>query len=841
MTCDISMRPIPAHHDRASRTWLPRPGVGVLNNSLTFLLRGRALSVLLAIPCLIATARASDDPAAPATIAALSQTDEPGIAARLVRIPLDAIETLDPDLREWITDRVDACAIDRDDDGSHHAVLIIDPPDVQALRARGAEVDDTGSLADHITAFAPWNTLAVKRIPSIEAVVGRVAEVPSPGDPRGPGLNCQDIGTSLQPYGVYHSLDEGVCFMQNLAAQYPDIVRMISVGQSIEGRTIWALKISDNPDAVEPGEERILFTGVTHAREWATHEVMLYIAEYLTSRYSTDDIVRRIVDRSVVWLVPVVNVDGFAYSWNTAIPNARMWRKNRRINSGSSCMGVDINRNYSHKWGFDTSGSSTNPCSETFRGASAASEPETAAIQNLVAQQKFAVAVGFHSYSQLWLFPWGYTSNITSESYTAMRAMGAACSSRIFDTHGKNYSHGQCSYTIYRTNGDFTDFAYGAHGVLPFTPEVRPRLSSQGGFLLPENQILPCAEENLAAALWLMENVADAMNMTNGNSPMLFEAPDLTSRVGFSLPAAPVSQKPDTLLDYPIGFTNSLQTRLDDAAHNPAAWGAWPRDFEGCGSGSGYEVDIAGSTALRDWFATRSTYKALPYVYEGGADVMLSNVQSLGVNVIGIPSTVPVDLADVRVIKRVLLPATGDFGITENILEERTAIDDLNSPSPWIDWNWEYVNAQGVSEFAHPTGLASADTQVYPFRAYRVRPLVPSYLFSSTNPAGAVYLLRFPASSMDCNRNGILDNIDLIAATSLDCDGNGVPDECQPDCNQNGLNDRCDPEAVDIGLFAEQLIAEAQDPGYVCLFDLNSDSLLNGDDISHFVRKLLAP
>ena len=134
--------------------------------------------------------------------------------------------------------------------------------------------------------------------------------------------------------GTLYSLDEGVAFLQDIADAYPQITALVSLGLTVEGRDIWALKITDQPDIDEPEEERILFTGLTHAREWATHEMMLYMVQYLTSGYDTDPEVRHIVDNAVVWLVPAVNPDGYRYSWFVD----RMWRKNR----GEGGVGVDL-------------------------------------------------------------------------------------------------------------------------------------------------------------------------------------------------------------------------------------------------------------------------------------------------------------------------------------------------------------------------------------------------------------------------------------------------------------------------------------------------------------------
>ncbi len=583
---------------------------------------------------------------------------------------------------------------------------------------------------------------------------------------------------------------------------------------------------------------------MTHAREWATHETMLYMAEHLTTQYATDPKVKRIVDNSVVWLIPIVNPDGYAFSWT----NIRMWRKNRRINpvsnctnnpNTSTCCGVDLNRNYAFNWGFDTQGSSGNACAETYRGPSAASEPETVAIQNLVAQQKFAVSVSYHSYSQLWLFSWGYTTQATPESFTSMRAMARKLSELVADTHGLTYVHGQSSYTIYRTNGDFNDFAYGQHGVLSFTPEVRPRTSAEGGFLLPEAQILACAEENLAAALWLMENVADVVDLRKPDDSPLFDTVGVNQTLSLSLPATPTRQRPTESIGLPDAFRGQLLTLQDDALHIPPAWGAFPADYEGCGTGSGYELHVDSEADLAAWANGVVTYRALPHIFEDGADVMLSNVEP-ELNVIGIPSHLPVALADVSIIRRKLDAATTDFGVTENVLETRSAWEDANNASPWINWTWEYRRPDGTTELAHPTGAGGADTHVFPFRAYRVQVNVPSYQFGSTQTSGAVYLLRFPASALDCNRNGILDTLEIADLLVNDCNGDGIPDECQLDCNANGYADECDPVLSDIDFFVSQLLSASPDPIHFCLIDMNADSVLDGKDLQLFVDRLLS-
>ena len=188
------------------------------------------------------------------------------------------------------------------------------------------------------------------------------------------------------------------------------------------------------------------------------------------------------------------------------------------------------------------------------------------------------------------------------ESYASFRAIGKKYVSLVHGVHGQVYTPGQSNYTIYATNGDFDDYAYGAQGVLAFTPELRPTSSGEGGFLLPEEQILPTVEENTAPALWLMLNVASAFDYQRPGAEPLVEAPAVGANM-FSLPATPTNQKPDTTLDYPMPWADRLRTWLDDTPHQPPSWGLFDGDyenagFEGCGAGSGYVVDIVDSELL---------------------------------------------------------------------------------------------------------------------------------------------------------------------------------------------------------------------------------------------------
>lgn len=303
--------------------------------------------------------------------------------------------------------------------------------------------------------------------------------------------------------GLYHTYAELDAEMHALAANHPGLAQISSIGKSLEGRDLWALKISDNVASNED-EADVVFVGGHHAREWISVEVPLMIAQHLLENYASDASVKNLVDQSEIWIVPMVNPDGHNYSVTTD----RLWRKNRR-NNGDGTFGVDLNRNYSHEWGGP--GSSGSTYSETYRGPSPFSEPETQAVRDFLQQQAPKALISYHSYSQLVLYPWGHT-NSPAPDEALLRQMAVAIADAIRAVHNVSYTPEQSS-ELYLASGDTTDWLYALLAVPSFTIELRPR-SSSPGFELPENQIVPTFEENLPAALNLIDWVIQQSNVT---------------------------------------------------------------------------------------------------------------------------------------------------------------------------------------------------------------------------------------------------------------------------------------------------------------------------------------
>jgi murein tripeptide amidase MpaA len=302
--------------------------------------------------------------------------------------------------------------------------------------------------------------------------------------------------------GQFYSYKEVVAELMNLEQTFPDIVQVVDIGDSFQNRDIYAIKLSDNVITNED-EAEVVFLGCHHAREWIAVDVPIRIARRLATGYASDDRIRSLLDRSEVWIVPIVNPDGLEYS----IYVYRYWRKNRRMNADGS-YGVDLNRNYSYQWGYDNIGSSSNPVSNTYRGTAPFSEPETRAVRDFVQAHDFQVLISFHNFTQIILYPWGYIKALHPED-DLLEYLAANMVSRMAEVNGRVYDYGPAGYSLYTTNGDTTDWALGEKGIPAFTVELPPPSRAEGGFFNDEDDIVPITEENMAAAMWLIEWAID--------------------------------------------------------------------------------------------------------------------------------------------------------------------------------------------------------------------------------------------------------------------------------------------------------------------------------------------
>jgi hypothetical protein len=260
---------------------------------------------------------------------------------------------------------------------------------------------------------------------------------------------------------------------------------------------------------VDEAEPEVLFTHHQHAREHLTIEMALYTLKMLTDEYGSTQQITDLVNNREIWMVFDMNPDGGEY--DIATGTYRSWRKNRQPNAGSSYVGTDLNRNWGYRWGC-CGGSSGSTSSETYRGSAAFSAPETAVVRDFVnsrvvgGEQQISVAIDFHTYSELILWPYGYTytnvpADMTQDDYDVMAAMGQAMAA----TNG--YTPEQAS-DLYITDGTINDWLYGTYGILNYTFEMYPKTSSQGGFYPPDEVIPAETSRNRSAILYLLEQAA---------------------------------------------------------------------------------------------------------------------------------------------------------------------------------------------------------------------------------------------------------------------------------------------------------------------------------------------
>jgi len=298
--------------------------------------------------------------------------------------------------------------------------------------------------------------------------------------------------------GEYHSYSELEADLMTLEDSYPNLAQVFDIGDSLEKRNIYALKISDNVH-LDEDESEVLFIGCHHAREWISVEIPYLLGKYLVENYERNPEVKSLVDNSEIWIIPLLNPDGLQYS----IHVYRYWRKNRR-NNGNGSYGVDPNRNYGYNWGYDDNGSSPNPFSDVYRGTSAFSEPETQVVRDLFAQKNIQAIISYHNYSQIILYPWGYTEEAT-EKDELLEELAAEMSKLMEAVGGNVYEYGQAGELLYLTNGDTTDWTFSIYGIPSFTIELPPVDVLYGGFFNAEEDISSIFEENLPAALYLIK------------------------------------------------------------------------------------------------------------------------------------------------------------------------------------------------------------------------------------------------------------------------------------------------------------------------------------------------
>ncbi len=277
---------------------------------------------------------------------------------------------------------------------------------------------------------------------------------------------------SASGYSVFRSYSEPGGIRDELIAltrQYPRLTKLVTIGKTVQGQNILAVKVTRNAAGLRDGlRPAVLYSSAQHAREWITPEMNRRLLHYYLENYRTDSKIRRIVDTTELWFVPVANPDGYDYTFTEG---HRLWRKNLRDNDGDGVItgldGVDLNRNFPYRWGYDNEGSSPSFGSETYRGARPASEPETRALDGLLRRVRFEFQINYHSAAELMLYGVGWQVATPSPDDLLYETLAGD------DAHPAVPGYDpDISAELYTTNGETTEHAHNVYGTLAFTPEM---------------------------------------------------------------------------------------------------------------------------------------------------------------------------------------------------------------------------------------------------------------------------------------------------------------------------------------------------------------------------------
>lgn len=318
--------------------------------------------------------------------------------------------------------------------------------------------------------------------------------------------------SSPNSFGGCLTFDMVVQELDDMRAQYPNLISAKANASptnqlTAEGRTVWMVRISDNPDFDEPNEPETLYQSLIHSREAATVMNQLYFMWYILENYATDPAIQNLVNNQALYFIPVFNPDGFVQNETAAPDGGGGQRKN---NNGSGCgtydNGIDLNRNSAYFWG--NGGSSSSSCSGTYMGTAPFSEAETQIMRDFFLLHDFKIALNHHSYKNAALHAYAGVDQVNTRADEYSRYN--------YDfTYYNRFAHGPSTYISYLNSGNMNDWMQGGpagvssitgtpsgtgsgKNTLSWTPENG--LSSQGtsgtygGFWPAPSQYLPIAK-----------------------------------------------------------------------------------------------------------------------------------------------------------------------------------------------------------------------------------------------------------------------------------------------------------------------------------------------------------
>jgi len=318
---------------------------------------------------------------------------------------------------------------------------------------------------------------------------------------------------ALGSMGGFYTWQEMLDILDAMYAAYPDLITAKeSIGESLEGRPIHFVRMSNNP-TVDQDKPEVFYNALHHSREPASLSQLILYMWHLLENYGSDAEATYLLDNMELYFVPCINPDGYVYNQTIAPNGGGMWRKNRRDN-GDGSFGVDLNRNYAQGWGYDNSGSSPNGNSEVYRGTGPFSEPETQVVRDFCESREFRLTLNYHTFGNLLIYPWGYQPSFYTPDSATFVNYGKLL------TRDNGYTYGTADQTVnYVVNGGSDDWMYGEQDSKPKIFAMTPEAGEAGdGFWPPASRITDICLVNVSQNL-NMAHLSGVYALASDRSP----------------------------------------------------------------------------------------------------------------------------------------------------------------------------------------------------------------------------------------------------------------------------------------------------------------------------------
>jgi len=445
--------------------------------------------------------------------------------------------------------------------GAPNVILRVYAPPDEVKRLPLREIDVVG--------FSPrgeWTDIAVS-----EGEVGII---------RGLGLKSEVVIEDVEAHaarvlGSYRSTDQVFSDLVSYATAHPSITRLDTLATTYEGRPIIVLRITDNPDTDE-GEPAVLITGLHHAREWPTVEITMFFIDTLLRGYGSDPQITDFVNNLDIYVIPLVNPDGYHYSYDLG---NTMWRKNRRYFPEFGTYGVDLNRNYRGADNADprgqhctpTPGTTNYPSDDVYCGPLPFSEAETDAIRAFVeSHPNLVAAINYHTYSGVVLYPWGYTSSSAPDD-ALLYALADSMASQMVTENNNPYSAVQAPDIGYTATADSDDWEYGHSIYSSGYPMIAFTVEACEEFQPDATQLDQIVRENWKGMAALLRNAPTIRSLIK--AMVRIDSLNLPDTVPLTFSVSPTLRSP--YMDperFALRYFTDYSVGTDDAETSMALW-----------------------------------------------------------------------------------------------------------------------------------------------------------------------------------------------------------------------------------------------------------------------------